>query len=168
MAEQARPALAEEKHNAAAGKLAQLQGKLRQRIRKVVERIRALPSGLEEFGKEILLLGQVAVVMDEAAGILNRFETGSTAIAAETEAIELLLQSRRINPNGGGGGGSAPGGGGGGTTEDPALALLGTGLNEKEVREEHRVAQAVGNTASTYPEEFRAGLDEYFKRLDKE
>ena len=51
--------------------------------------------------------------MDEATEILARPETGSPAIAAETEAIELLLQSKRINPKGGGGGGSNPGGGGG-------------------------------------------------------
>ena len=60
----------------------------------------------------------------------------SSAIAAETEAIELLLKSKKINPRGGGGGGANPGGGGGGTTNDSALALLGAGLNEKEVRED--------------------------------
>ena len=40
--------------------------------------------------------------------ILARPETGGPAIAAETEAIELLLKSNRINPNGGGGGGRRP------------------------------------------------------------
>ena len=41
--------------------------------------------------------------MTEASTILARADTGSPAIAAETEAIELLLQSRRFNPNGDGG-----------------------------------------------------------------
>ncbi len=36
--------------------------------------------------------------MDEAAGILARPNTGKAAIGAETEVIELLLQSKRINP----------------------------------------------------------------------
>ena len=54
--------------------------------------------------------------MSDATEILARPETGGPAIAAETEAIELLLQSQRINPKGGGGGGSTPGGGGTGTT----------------------------------------------------
>ncbi len=167
VADQARPALAEKKQQDAARKLGQVQNKLRERVKKVNGRIRELPGGQEEFAKEILLLGQVAVVMSEATAILNRFETGRTAIAAETEIIELLLQSQRINPKGGGGGGSSPGGGGGGTTEDAALAMLGAGMNEKEIREDHGVTQTVGNTHSTYPEEYRTGLDEYFQRLER-
>ena len=62
--------------------------------------------------------------MDEATEILAD-PRPAPAIAAETEAIELLLQSKRINPTGGGGGGSSPGGGGQGTTNDSALALVG-------------------------------------------
>ena len=90
----------------------------------------------------------------------------SRPVIAETEAIELLLQSRRFNP-GGGGSGSNPGGGGGGTTNDSALSLIGKGVNEKEVREAPRAAQATGETGSTLPEEFRSGLDAYFNRLEK-
>ena len=104
--------------------------------------------------------------MKEAAGILAGPETGPPAIAAETEAIELLLKSKRINPNGGGGGGSNPGGGGTGTTQDSALALLGAGLNQKEVRENQGTQQTVGETGPVWPEEFRAGLDQYFGRLE--
>jgi hypothetical protein len=136
------------------------------RVEKVTARIRELPDGDTEFAPEIRLLGQVAAVMNEATGILARPETGSPAIAAETEAIELLLKSKRINPRGGGGGGSSPGGGGTGTTNDSALALVGGGLNQKEVREDRGVAQATGETGASLPEEFRAGLDEYFNRLD--
>jgi hypothetical protein len=109
----------------------------------------------------------VAGVMHEATGILARSETGSPAIAAETEAIELLLQSRRINPGGGGGGGRTPGGGGGGKTQDSALALLGGGVNQKEVREDHGVSQSTGESGPSLPEEFRTGLDEYFNRLER-
>ena len=69
--------------------------------------------------------------MDEATEILARPETGSPAIAAETEAIELLLQSKRINPKGGGGGGSSPGGGGERHDQDSALALLGGGAERE-------------------------------------
>ena len=139
---------------------------MRERVERVTERIRELPDSEAEFGREILLLEQVSEVMSDATEILARPETGGPAIAAETEAIELLLQSRRINPRGGGGGGSSPGGGGTGTTHDSALALIGGGLNEKEVREDRGVAQATGDAGPTLPEEFRAGLDEYFKRLE--
>jgi hypothetical protein len=81
--------------------------------------------------------------------------------------IELLLQSKRINPKGGGGGGSNPGGGGQGQTNDSALALLGGGVNDKEVREDHGVSQITGDSGPALPEEFRTGLDEYFNRLEK-
>ena len=166
VAEQARPALPPEKHLAQAGRLSRAQADLGTRVEKVVERIRALPDGEQEFGKEIGLLGQVAQVMREATEILARPETGSPAIAAETEAIELLLQSRRIKPGGGGGGGDSPGGGGGGTTQDSALALIGRGTNDKEIREDRGVSQSSGDAGAALPEEFRAGLDEYFNRLE--
>src|SRR5205823_3404209 len=109
----------------------------------------------------------VAQVMNDAAGILARPDTGREAIAAETEAIELLLQSKRINPKRGGGGGSSPGGGGGGDTTDSALSLVGGGVNDKEVREDHGISQATGDAGPSLPEEFRAGLDEYFNRLER-
>ena len=97
------------------------------RVDKVIERIGQLPDAESEFAYEIDLLGKVAGVMGEATGILARPETGSEAIAAETEAIELLLRSQRINPKGGGGGGANPGGGGTGKTVDSAMALLAVG-----------------------------------------
>ncbi len=104
--------------------------------------------------------------MNEAYLILRTPNTGEQAIAAETEAIELLLQSKRFNPNGGGGGGANPGGGGSGKTSDSALRLVGTGTNDKEVRQDTGVQQATGTAGPALPEEFRAGLDEYFNRLE--
>jgi hypothetical protein len=106
-------------------------------------------------------------VMGEAVELLAQPNTGDQAVAAETEAIELLLQSKRINPKSGGGGGSAPGGGGGGLTSDSALALLGSGVNQKEVREDRAIQQTTGETGTVLPEEFRSGLDEYFNRLER-
>ncbi|HEY2838489.1 MAG TPA: hypothetical protein VGJ26_05045, partial [Pirellulales bacterium] len=166
--EKARPAVKAAEHEEQAHKLSKTQEDLQVRIVKVNQRIRELADSQTDFGYEMKLLGQVAQVMDEATNILARPETGSPAIAAETEAIELLLQSKRINPGKGGGGGSNPGGGGGGTTNDSALALLGVGANQKEVREDHGISQATGDTSESLPEEFRAGLDEYFNRLDRE
>ncbi|HEY2156247.1 MAG TPA: hypothetical protein VGH33_11495, partial [Isosphaeraceae bacterium] len=66
-----------------------------------------------------------------------------------------------------GGGGSSPGGGGRGSTNDSALALIGKGLNQKEIREDRGVSQATGESGPVLPEEFRTGLDEYFNRLDR-
>lgn len=166
VAEQARGALSADEHKTQSVALSATQKELGGRVVQVVGRIRELPDAEEDFAKELRLLSMVAMVMDEAAAILAQPNTGSPAIAAETEAIELLLQSKRINPKAGGGGGSSPGGGGGGDTQDSALALLGSGVNDKEVREDRGVSQATGDAGAALPEEFRAGLDEYFNRLE--
>lgn len=167
VAEQARTAVAADEYQQQASQLSNVQETLGERIEKVIDRIRELPDADMHFGREIDLLGAVLGVMNEATEILARPETGAVAIAAETEVIELLLQSKRINPGGGGGGGANPGGGGSGDTTDAALALLGKGVNEKEVREDHGVNQAVGQAGPNLPEEFRAGLDEYFNQLER-
>ncbi|QDT59790.1 hypothetical protein SV7mr_23000 [Stieleria bergensis] len=165
VAEQGRPALREAEHMKEAESLSEVQNKLAKRIADVVDRIQELPEANKHFGKEMKLLAAVNGVMREAGEILYGGETGSPAIAAETEAIELLLQSKRINPNGGGGGGNSPGGGGEGNTVDAALALLGSGRNAKEVKEARDVSQTTGETGNVYPEEFRSGLDKYFNQL---
>ena len=166
--EQARAALSADDYGQQAQQLSKSQDGLKVRVDKVVDQIRQLPDAESEFAYEINLLGKVADVMNEATGILARPETGSEAIAAETEAIELLLRSRRINPRGGGGGGANPGGGGTGKTIDSAMALLGSGVNQKEVREDRGVSQVTGESGPVLPEEFRAGLDEYFNRLERD
>ncbi|MCG6156404.1 hypothetical protein [Rubinisphaera margarita] len=167
VAEQARTAVSVEEHEEEAGRLSKAQKELQKRIDDVVLRILELPDAESDFAKELRLLDAVSRVMVDATQILARPDTGSSAIAAETEAIELLLQSKRFNPNGGGGGGSNPGGGGTGTTSDTALALVGSGVNEKEVRENTGTNQATGNAGPVLPEEFRSGLDEYFQRIDE-
>ena len=168
VAEQARPAMKSEDYDSRAKDLSDTQEQLRKRVDKVIDRIGEVPDAAANFGKELQLLGEVSQVMIEATAILAQPDTGKPAIAAETEAIELLLQSKRINPKGGGGGGATPGGGGGGTTTDSALALVGSGNNDKEVKESRGVSQATGDTGASFPEEFRSGLDEFFNRLDKD
>jgi hypothetical protein len=167
VAQQAKAGLETKDYSDRAAALSVTQEGLSERVGKLAVRIRELPDGEAEFAYEIALLGKVEQVMDEATHILARPETGPEAIGAETEAIELLLQSRRINPRGGGAGGSSPGGGGTGTTLDAALALFGAGVNEKEVREDRDVGQATGISGAVLPEEFRAGLDQYFNRMEQ-
>ena len=167
VAEQARPALAAEDFGKQARGLSKTQSDLADRVEKVIDRIKDLPDSETEFGYEINLLNQVGVVMEDATGILASPDTGAPAIAAETDAIELLLQSKRINPKSGGGGGSSPGGGGRGTTSDSALTLLGNGVNQKEVREDRGISQATGDSGPALPEEFRSGLDQYFNKLER-
>ena len=47
------------------------------------------------------------------------------------------------------------------------MALIGKGLNPKEVRQDRGVSQTTGEPGSSLPEEFRTGLDEYFNRLER-
>jgi uncharacterized protein YdbL (DUF1318 family) len=167
VAQQVRGGLTSEEFAGVARPLSKRQNVLSGRVATLSERIAELPEGPEEFAFEINLLGKVEQVMDEATEILDRPETGPAAIGAETEAIELLLQSKRINPRGRGGGGANPGGGGTGETLDAALALFGAGVNEHEVREERDVGHATGTAGASLPEEFRAGLDQYFNRMER-
>ncbi|MCA9126996.1 MAG: hypothetical protein KDB22_07920 [Planctomycetales bacterium] len=167
VAEQAREAVETEVHDQEATRLSETQVGLRERTDQAIADIEALPMGADRFPKDIGLLRQVSEVMRDATSILASHNTGVTAIAAETEAIELLLQCKRINPKSGGGGGASPGGGGKGDTQDSALALLGTGLNQNERREVRDVTQATGETGRVLPEEFRAGLDKYFDQLEQ-
>ncbi|MFN6108279.1 MAG: hypothetical protein ACK5EA_27980, partial [Planctomycetaceae bacterium] len=166
VAEQAKPAVPADEHRNEAELLSKTQSVLQDRSIKVRERIAELPEAQELFGKELALMQKVAEVMGEATSILSQPNTGNAAMAAETEALELLLATRRIKPGGGGGGGSTPGGGGTGTTKDAAIALLGRGVNEKEVREDRGVTASSGEAGQVLPEEFRSGLDEYFNRID--
>ncbi len=134
---------------------------------KVIHRILDLPEAEANFSDELNLLGQASEVMKETTEILAKPETGPPAIAAETEIIELLLKSKRFNPQAGGGGSSNPGGGGQGDTDTPALALVGAGINANEVREEMSAVQSTGSAGPGLPEEFRHGLDQYFNQLEE-
>lgn len=164
--EQAREALEAAKYSERATPLANTQEELAQRVVDVTKKIRELPEGEAKFQREIALLTRVEQVMQEARELLGRPTTGAPTIAAETEAIELLLQTRRSNPKGGGGGGASPGGGGSGTTEDSALALLGSGTAKDAKVDVRPVGQATGVSGTSLPEEFRTGLDAYFDALE--
>ena len=117
------------------------------------------------FEQEISLLGKVAEVMGDAKKLLSAGNTGPKSIAAETEAIELMLQSKRINPQGGGGSGASPGGGGKGETIESAMALRGIGRNPQAEERESTLQQATGIAGDSLPSEFRAGLDQFLNRL---
>ncbi len=144
-----------------AADLADRQEVLAERTLKVVKSIAELPRALEYFPREMALLTRVGGVMAEATEILDEPETGRRAIAAETEAIELLLQTKRVMGGGGGGGGNNPGGGGSGTTNASALALIGKGVNPKGEFGARSVNQQTGKTGRKLPEEFRRGLDRF-------
>ena len=165
--ETARPGLDPDKYTAQAKALGGKQADINQRADGAADDIRALPEGTEKFPKELKLLVAVAGVMGEARGLLDTPETGAATVAAETEAIELLLQSKRKSPNGGGGGGSEAGGGGrAATANSAALADLGPGADAGSAVAMRPVGQATGRAGKEFPDEFKSGLDAYFSLLE--
>jgi hypothetical protein len=167
--ENARAALDAEKFSSDARVLGGKQASIALHTAGAITDIRGLPDGAKKFPKEILLLDAVVRVMDEAQGILATPETGPPAIAAETEAIELLLQAKRSNPNGGGGGGANPGGGGrAAVASSAALADLGPGSDADSAVAARAIGQATGRAGKEFPDEFKAGLDAYFGLLESQ
>ena len=169
VAEQVRPTLDAEAFKARAGGLAAAQQKLAERVGGIVEKL-DMPDGPPRFDEEIRLFEQAEAVMAEARDILAGPDTGRRAIAAETEAIELLLQSQFGGGGGGGGGGGSggsPGGGGTGGTRNAALARLGEGVNSQARTEAPEEEQAIGKSGNVLPEEFRDGLDAYFNAFER-
>lgn len=165
--EQAKAAFEPDKYTERAELQSTTQANIEERTQNVVKDILALPDGAQNFGKEIKIVSAAALAMRDAKNILGTPDTGPEAIAAETEAIELLLQSKRANPKGGGGGGgSSPGGGGEGDTQRAALALIGDTSDENAKVEKRSVEQANGVTSDGLPEEFRDGLDAFFNAME--
>jgi hypothetical protein len=194
VAEQARRAVAAQEHAAEATKLADRQDALAERVGAMTRRLMDAPVGGPLFGRDVPLFGPLPIpdgrkvfrqeielfdavedVMREAAGILDRPDTGQPAVGAETEVIELLLAAQAASSGGGGGGGGGGGAGGGspgrgttGTTSTSALALVGSGNTARGAGEGGEKRQATGSVGRVLPEEFRAGLDAYFNRFEKE
>ncbi|HEX4140629.1 MAG TPA: hypothetical protein VHY09_09800 [Candidatus Methylacidiphilales bacterium] len=167
--ENAKPALAPEKYSADASQLGDSQADISTHTASAITDILALPDGENKFGKDLKLLQQVTQVMNETQGILHTPETGAPAVGAETEAIELLLQSKRQGNKGGGGGGSNPGGGSGPAhATEAALADLGPGDDAQTVVAPRPVGQATGVAGQQFPDEFKSGLDSYFGLLEKQ
>jgi hypothetical protein len=166
-AENSKPAVENHQHKKLALALSETQAGIARNTRGAREDILMLDNGGERFSKEVKLLSAVAHVLDEATLILAKPDTGGEAIAAETEAIELLLQARRPNPKGGGGGGDNPGGGGSGAAAShAALTELGPGSAAETKVDARPVGQATGKAGKQFPEEYKAGLDAFFNALE--
>jgi hypothetical protein len=167
--ENAKPALAPEKYSVDAQKLGDSQADIANHTSSAITDILALPEGESKFGKDLKLLQQVVDVMNDSHGILEKPDTGAPAIGAETDAIELLLQSKRQGKGGGGGGGSNPGGGSGPMqATEAALADYGPGDDAQAVYAARPVGQATGVAGQQFPDEFKSGLDAYFGLLEKQ
>jgi len=166
--EQARAQWAEDEVARRAAGLQSTQQSLVERTDKVIAAIIDLPNGEAQFAREIHQLTQASAAMSDAEGLLAERVTGQAAIAAETEAIEWLLQARRAG-QGGGGGGSDPGDGkrSGADLSSSALAQLGQSTEKNAAVVQRDVQQSTGKAGRELPDEFRHGLDRYFEVLEE-
>lgn len=166
--EQAKLQLEEPKFAERASALQTKQQSLVERTDEVIEAIMDLPDGESMFAREINQLTQASSAMSDAEALLADSETGRPTIAAETEAIEWLLQARRAGQGGGGGGGSNPGDGqrSGRDLATSALAQLGNSTEKNAAVIEREIQQATGKSGRELPDEFRHGLDRYFEVLE--
>jgi len=163
-----RPVFAPDVYASKVRPLEYTQTDIRERIDEVLIDIEALPSGAEQFGREMQLLTTVSDIMRQAHAVLARPDTGPEVIAAQTEAIELLLQSKR-NQSGGGGGGSSSGTGNASSSGSGSnLSDIGPGGNAAPAGTEggSDAEQTTGKAGRELPEEFRRGLDTYFNQLE--
>ena len=158
--EQAKEALTADEYRERSIALYDTQITLTEDTREVEAQISLLPDAHERFiQNQLAKVAKAAEVMEEVEDILAAPDTGPRAIAAITEVIEILLQTRRV-PN-------APMI----TTAPPATAsalmLLGVGDDTGRASIENRSPrQATGKTGRVLPEEFRQGLDAYFDALE--
>ena len=166
--QQARPQLKEDKLQQSTTALAQTQDELVVRTEDVLTKVYDLPNGEQAFRKEIMQLTNASKAMVDAEEILANGETGPTAIAAETEAIEWLLLAKRSGSGGGGGGGSDSGGGtrSGANLIGSALARLGNSTEKNAKVLKRNTNQATGKAGRKLPDEFRSGLDQFFEKLE--
>ena len=165
VAEQTRSLREASEYQRAADPLKETQDGLRQRTRLVIDQLERLQQDEgKNYDRPLRQLTVADTAMTDASLLLGQPETGAPTIAAETEAIEALLITKRAGQGGGGGSGSAPGGGGGESPADVPSALAG--LGDDLMTQPREVAQATGTTRGEIPDEFRAGLDAYFSALD--
>lgn len=163
--EQQRPVRKEAEHADAAATLKSTQEQLVHRTKSVVDTLLDIQTREgKNYGEALQRLEKARTAMSDATELLAATESGGPTIAAETEAIEALLITKRGKSGGGGGGGNAPGGGQGRGAADDVSALAG--LGEASTTEAREVMQATGQERGQIPEEFRAGMDAYFSQIE--
>ena len=149
--------------------LSSTQDDLANRTDAVIEQIRDLPNGEQDFAKEIRQLTNASFAMGDAWEFLSESDTGPNAIAAETEAIEWLLLAKRSGAGGGGGGSNAGAGTRSGAGwRGSALARLGGAKEKLSKVVKRNTKQATGKAGRELPEEYRSGLDAFFEKLENE
>lgn len=166
--EQSRAELAATNVTRQAEELAKVQLDLARRTAKVVDRIIAIPNGEEDYGNDIQRLTAAVEAMRDAQVLLEKGETAVPTIAAETEAIELLKNSRKAGKQKGSGNGGNPGAGSRtGADLESFVELLDSKPTDGLARPDRNTELSSGNETDSVPSEFRSGLDRLYEAMEK-
>ncbi len=166
--EQSRAELAANSIEKQTGELANVQLQLARRTLNVIDRVIALPNGEQDYGQDIKRLTAAGEAMRDAQMLLEKGETAGPTIAAETEAIELLRNSKKGKKSKGKGGSGSPNDGNrnGGDLEGLVDLLDGTRADEL-AQPERNVELSAGNETDSVPSEFRSGLDRLYQAMER-
>ena len=95
-------AIEKEEFASRARKLGTEQDRIKEHTDTAIGDIEALEGGRQKFGKEIQMLGQVVVVMEEAAGILRRVSSATprawSSLESHSRAFRLQWSHRPLPP----------------------------------------------------------------------
>lgn len=171
--ESARPGLSTDRYQEKVAQIEESQAQVREQIDEVVDAITEI-SKEGSFSDEQQLLETVSDFMRRSSAVLMRPDTGNEALAYQTEAIELLLQSKRQQSSSSSSSGDSqdpnqsppPAGSGGGKRG----GLSDIGPQDKAaspaVLEKRGSDPTSGRAGRELPDEFRRGLDLYFNKID--
>ncbi len=144
------------------------QMSIQQRTLNTISDIRAIPGGIEKFKDELQKLNKAVQHMDDASAMLVDGQVTDAILAAQTAAIEALIESRR------GGGGSGSGGGdsgsgslAGGSTDRVPLDLVGPASDQGAKIQPRQAGEGTGKTGRVLPDEYREGLDAFLNKLNQ-
>ncbi len=166
--EQSRAELAATNIATQAEELTKVQLDLARRTAKVIDRIIAIPDGEKDYGRDIQRLTAAVEAMRDAQMLLEKSETAGPTIAAETEAIELLRNSRKGGKKNGAGSGGNPGDGSRtGADLDSFVELLDSKPTDGLARPDRNTELSAGNETDSVPSEFRSGLDRLYQAMEK-
>jgi hypothetical protein len=146
--------------------LAVQQMDIQERTLNVSQDIRAIPDAAKNFDKELSKLKKGVQAMDDASALLTELNVGKQTNAAQTAAIEALLEARRSG-GGDGSGNSGSGSMASGTTRRLPMDMVGPGRDAGARVTPRQVGEGVGKTGKQLPEEFREGLDSIFNELSR-
>ncbi|MEM6473170.1 MAG: hypothetical protein AAF802_26650, partial [Planctomycetota bacterium] len=164
-AERRRRAVTYQEHMTTSISLSETQDLLRDRLDSVIDDLESKPQGSFHFANEIEVLSAASRAMVDATKTLVARETGKATIAAETEAIELLLQSRKIKPEPSANGASMTAQTEG--TSEAAMRLIEDSLNPLARQRLIESQTTYQRNAEDVPKRYREPVREFFDRLEE-